>query len=131
MSEWSRKLDPYLATTGMSKKQLAAHLGISINTLQKWWGNREPSPEHAENIRLLLETHDPVKETTSESNVTAQVTVAEQDHGSQGKRYGDKSIIVSFLRTTCPMCESAIDSHQCCPSCGQHFVWANVPIKNR
>jgi len=129
LSEWSRKLDPYLATTGMSKKQLAAQLGISINTLQKWWGNREPSPEYMEKIRLLLEENDPVKETTSDTNATSQAAVAEQDHGSQGKRYGDKSIVISFFRTTCPFCDNVIVRHRSCTSCGQHFVWANVPLE--
>ncbi|MFC1968378.1 hypothetical protein ACFLVX_03190 [Chloroflexota bacterium] len=47
MSQWSQKLDAYLAMTKISKKQLALELGISINTLVKWWGRREPSPEYA------------------------------------------------------------------------------------
>jgi len=123
LSEWSRKLDTYLAATGMSKMQLAAQLGISINTLRKWWGNREPSPEYMEKILLLLEEDSPPQ------NATSQTTVAEQDHGKQGERYGDKSIIVSFFRTTCPFCESVIVRHQSRPSCGQHFVWANVPLE--
>ncbi len=108
MSKWSQKLDAYLAVTKFSKKRLALELGISINTLEKWWRDREPSLEHATKIRQLLH----------ESTLLLE----------QGVRYEDKSIVVSLLRTTCPFCEHAVNRFQNCAYCGQHFVRANVPV---
>jgi len=52
----------------LKKKQLALELGISINTLEKWWGRREPSPEHATKIRQLLHEDTPVTMTISDKN---------------------------------------------------------------
>ena len=68
MSQWSQKLDTYLSMKKLSKKQLALELGISINTLEKWWGRREPSPEHATKIRQLLHEDTPVTMTISDKN---------------------------------------------------------------
>ena len=105
MSQWSQKLDTYLSLKKLSKKQLALELGISINTLEKWWGRREPSPEHANKILQLL-----------------------QELPKQGERDEDRSVVVSLLRTTCPFCEHDVDEFRNCAYCGQHFVWANVPL---
>ena len=105
MSQWSQKLDTYLSMKKLSKKQLALELGISINTLEKWWGRREPSPEHANKILQLL-----------------------QELPKKGERYEDRSVVVSLLRTTCPFCEHDVNEFRNCAYCGQHFVWANVPL---
>lgn len=109
MSEWSKKLDAYIAKTKLSKKQLALKLGISINTLGKWWRSREPSAEHANRIRNLLD-----------EGVSIQ---------KQQERQEERAVIVSILRTTCPFCEKAIENFRSCAYCGQDFVWANVPVK--
>jgi len=68
LSQWSQKLDAYLSMKKLSKKQLALELGISINTLEKWWGRREPSPEHATKILQLLHEDTPVTMTISDKN---------------------------------------------------------------
>ncbi|MBU2608625.1 MAG: helix-turn-helix domain-containing protein, partial [Chloroflexi bacterium] len=73
MSQWSQKLDAYLAITKISKKQLALELGISINTLEKWWGSREPSPEHATKIRQLLHEDTSTMITVSDENSASPV----------------------------------------------------------
>ena len=138
MSQWSQKLDAYLAMTKISKKQLALELGISINTLEKWWGRREPSPEHATKIQQLLHENTsttstlsdknyalPGRETASDEVVTRQLP---REFPKQGERYEDRSAVVSLLRTTCPFCEHAVDIFRNCAYCGQHFVWANVPM---
>ena len=39
----------------MKYKEIAEELGISINTLAKWWRGREPSPEHTIKILQLLQ----------------------------------------------------------------------------
>ncbi len=138
MSQWSQKLDAYLAMTKISKKQLALELGISINTLEKWWGRREPSPEHATKIRQLLHENtsttmtiynkypaSPARETDSDEVVTRQLP---REFLKQGERYEHRTAVVSLLRTTCPFCEHAVDRFQNCAYCGQHFVWADVPM---
>lgn len=106
MSQWSQKLDAYLSLKNMSKKQLAVEMGISINTLAKWWGGREPSPEHTTKILQLL-----------------------QELPIKGGRHEDRSVVISLLRTTCPFCEHGVNEFQNCAYCGQHFVWADVPLE--
>ena len=138
MSQWSQKLDAYLAKTKISKKRLALELGISINTLAKWWRDRKPSPEHETKIRQLLHENtlttmtisdensaSPGRETASDEVATRQLP---RGFSKQGERYEDRSAVVSLLRTTCPFCEHAVKRFQNCTYCGQHFVWANVPV---
>ena len=138
MSQWSQKLDAYLAMTKISKKQLALELGISINTLGKWWGRREPSPEHATKIRQLLHEDTSTMITVSDENsastgreTDSDKVVARQlpkEFPKQGERYEYRSAVVSLLRTICPFCEHAVNRFQNCAYCEQHFVWANVPV---
>ncbi len=153
----------------LSKKQLALELGISINTLGKWWGRREPSPEHATKILQLLHEDTPVTITISDKNsaspgretdIAGKVTEANfreccevpqsnreavdlaaglasdavvarqlpRELPKKGERYEDRSVVVSLLRTTCPFCEHGVNEFRNCAYCGQHFVWANVPL---
>ncbi len=138
MSQWSQKLDTYLAMTKISKKQLALELGISINTLEKWWGRREPSPEHATKIRQLLHEDTSTMITVSDENSASTGRETDSDEvmarqlprefPKQGERYEYRSAVVSLLRTTCPFCEHAVNRFQNCTYCEQHFVWANVPV---
>ena len=138
MSQWSQKLDTYLSMNKLSRNQLALELGISINTLKKWWGHREPSPEHATKIRQLLHEDTPTMITVSDddsastkSETDSNEVVAGQlprELPKQGERYEYRSAVVSLLRTTCPFCEHAVNRFQNCAYCEQHFVWANVPV---
>ena len=138
MSNWSQKLDTYLAMTKISKRQLALELGISINTLGKWWGHREPSPEHVTKIQQLLhedtsttmtiseeDSGSPGRETASDEVVARQLP---RGFPKQGERYEDKSAVISLLRTKCPFCKHGVGRFKNCVYCGQHFVWANVPV---
>ena len=108
MSQWSQKLDAYIAANKITKRELAQQLGISIGTLEKWWGPREPSEENADKIRKLLNEGDSTP--------------------SQDERLEERSVVISLFRTVCPFCEHAIDRFKSCDYCGQHFVWANVPV---
>ena len=138
MSQWSQKLDAYLAITKISKKQLALELGISTNTLEKCWRSREPSPEHATKIRQLLHEGTSTMITVSDKNSASPVRETENDDvlgrqlprkfQKQGERYEYRSAVVSLLRTTCPFCAHAVKRFHNCTYCGQHFVWANVPM---
>ena len=171
MSQWTQKLDAYLSRNKLSKKQLASELGISINTLEKWWRRREPSPEHATKIRQLLHEDTPVTMTISdkdsaspgrETDIVGKVTEEKQageanfrecreapqsnleadglasdevvarqlprEFPKKAERDEDRPVVVSLLRTTCPFCEHDVEKFQNCAYCGQHFVWANVPL---
>ncbi len=170
MSHWSQKLDAYLTVTKLSKKELALKLGISINTLGKWWGRREPSSEHASRIRQLLQEDTPttvlhksftspgentmtvekVTETrqTDEANfseahlsnrgtdfpagVIVDEVIARQlptELLKRGERYGEKPVVVSLIRTKCPFCQHDVDRFRNCVYCGQHLVWAIIPME--
>ena len=132
MSKWSQKLDKYLAINRISKKELASKLGVSINTLQKWWGSRQPSPEHEVKIQSLLgkDLSDPT--TKYENSLEPVERATEGDVESQllerGGREKERSVIVSLLRNKCPFCRNTITRFRHCQYCGQHFVWANMPV---
>ena len=124
MSKWSEKLDEYLAITRISKKQLASELGVSINTMQKWWGNREPSQEHAVKIQDLLDerlSDTKTKPPNSLDSVESRII-------KQAERVRERAVIVSLLRTKCPFCNNPVARFKQCEYCGQHLVWANIPV---
>jgi len=50
-------------------------------------------------------------------------------HPKEG-RYGERSIVISLQRTSCPFCAHEISALRSCGYCGQHFVWANVPLEH-
>ena len=138
LSKWSLKLDAYLVRKGLSKKQLAGELGISINTLGKWWRHREPSPDHAAKIQQLLHedastTTITVEEIDTEPEIETDIIEAASKppptgFPKRGKRHERRPAIISLLRTTCPFCKHAVDRFHNCSRCGQHFVWANVLV---
>jgi hypothetical protein len=47
----------------------------------------------------------------------------------KGSRYAERSVVVSLQRTNCPFCSNEITRFCSCAYCGQHFVWANVPLE--
>lgn len=49
----------------------------------------------------------------------------------KGERYVERSVIISLQSTSCPFCTHDIAKFRNCVYCGQHFVWANVPIEQR
>jgi hypothetical protein len=67
----------------------------------------------------------PVKDTASDEVVVRQHP---RKSPKKGERYKDRSAVVSLLRTKCPFCKHVVDRFQNCAYCGQHFVWANVPV---
>ena len=48
----------------------------------------------------------------------------------KGGRYAERSVVVSLQRTSCPFCSNEITRFCSCAYCGQHFVWANVPLED-
>ncbi len=140
MNQWAEQLDEYLAGAKISKKQLAENMGISINTMGKWWRDREPSAEHAAKVRQLLADSgvSAVRATLPAAAAVAPVAVIEEkkapvkeyteDAADRGERYKAGAVIISLSRTTCPFCGKALGKFQNCAACGQHFVWAQVPL---
>ena len=170
MNVWSEQLDAYIARTKLSKKRLASELGISIKTLEKWWGSREPSSENIARIRKLLGGDTSAVMSATDKSLSSSVkesvkvekavkgkkigksstdetpfrshgapelpdrtsvdeAMAEQLAG-EGGRYGQVPVVVSLSRTVCPFCTHEVTKFRNCVYCGQHFTWANIPVRH-
>ncbi len=46
------------------------------------------------------------------------------------RRYKERPAVISLERTSCPFCAHDIAKFRSCVHCGQHFVWANVPVEH-
>ncbi len=50
------------------------------------------------------------------------------DEVKEGERYGERPVVISLQRTSCPFCRQGVSRFRGCGYCGQSFVWANVPM---
>jgi len=108
-----------MAVKGISKRELAEELGISIDTLSKWWRNREPSPEYAAKLERLLGGEVATSPPTRESGgVKAASRQTSQEESKQVNRYEERSVVISLQRTTCPFCQRPVDRFCGCTHCG-------------
>ena len=48
----------------------------------------------------------------------------------KGGRRGERSVVISLQRTSCPFCSHQISALRSCGYCGQQFAWANVPLEH-
>ncbi len=48
----------------------------------------------------------------------------------EGRRYGERSVVISLQRTSCPFCGHDITRFRRCVYCGQDFVRANVLLES-
>jgi len=48
----------------------------------------------------------------------------------KGGRHGERSVVISLQRTSCPFCGHDIARFRRCVYCGQDFVRANVPLES-
>ncbi len=48
----------------------------------------------------------------------------------KGERYEEMPVVISLQRAGCPFCAHDITIFDNCRYCGQHFVWAGVPLEN-
>jgi len=138
LSHWSQQLDIYLTKTGITKKQLAERLDISINTVGKWWRDRDPSAKYVAKIEQLLLENTASYATLSDTK--ASTTGGQKDRGRKlveqnpeestdpGNRFQENPVVISLLRTSRPFCSEALERYRSCRNCGQHFVWANVTL---
>ncbi|MBE0480836.1 MAG: hypothetical protein IBX68_07640 [Dehalococcoidia bacterium] len=46
----------------------------------------------------------------------------------KGGRHGERAVVISLERTSCPFCAHDIHRFRSCVHCGQLFVWANIAL---
>ena len=86
------------------------------------------------------------REKPQEPDITGLMGLSEEKHRSgeipeviarqlpkefpgEERRYKERSAVISLERTSCPFCAHDIAKFRNCVYCGQHFVWANVPVE--
>ena len=87
--------------------------------------SNEESPE-SDNHGAIASTKEESHSEKSPEVIEGQLTGGLQ----KGERHGAKSVVISLQRTSCPFCEHNITMFRSCAYCGQHFVWANVPLED-
>jgi hypothetical protein len=120
-----------------TKKALAAFLEVHPDTVGEYFSGRNfPRSDIANrlggltNIRCLKHDFDA---SSSSEIVTQPEVVARQrtkELPQKGGRYGERSVVISLQRASCPFCGQNIIRFRRCAYCGQNFVWANVPFKS-
>lgn len=53
-----------------------------------------------------------------------------KEFSGEQQRHKERAVIISLERTSCPFCAHDIAQFRSCTYCGQHFVWANVPLED-
>ncbi len=136
-------------TDFQTKKALAGSLKVHPDTLGDYFsGRRFPKPDIANrlyelsHIKCLASMEQP-----QESHVTGTSGLLKagrhpgkspeaiagqppEELTPKGRRYGERSVVISLQRTSCPFCGHDITGFRRCAYCGQEFVWANVPLEH-
>jgi hypothetical protein len=127
-----------------TKKSLATLLKVHPDTLGDYFAGRKfPRADIADrlfeltNIEYLkpkidvaITPPDLLKEEHGLAEGTKAIKEQPSEHLHQkGDRYSERSVVISFQRTVCPFCSNEITAFRNCPFCGQHFVWASVPLE--
>lgn len=71
----------------------------------------------------------PKQEHRPSENAGATARQLPRELFKKGERQGERAVIISVQRTSCPLCAHDITKFGSCVYCGQHFVLANVPIE--
>ncbi len=116
-----------------TKKAMAGSLKVHPDTLGDYFRGRQfPKGEIAN--RLWEFTRLACLKPRNNSAPSAEINSKEVNSSEpsepteKSERYGERSVIISFQRANCPFCGQAIEEFRNCVGCGQHFVWANVPL---
>ena len=114
-----------------TKKDMASFLGVHPDTLGDYFSGRKfPRSDIAERLSGLTNIgwlKPDVGNLSSPEVITEKPEIGlPQEEG----RYGERSVVISLQRTRCPFCAHDIVRLCSCPHCGQHFVWANIPLEN-
>ena len=110
-----------------TKKAMAGFLKVHPDTLGDYFSGRKfPRSDIASRLFELTNIKSKGISERSPEVITRQPT---RELPQRGGRYGERSVVISLQRTNCPFCEHDIARFGSCFYCGQHFVWANVPLE--
>ena len=113
-----------------TKKELAGFLRIHPDTLGDYFSGRKfPRSDIAERLSGLTNVGCLKPDAGSLSSPELTTEKPEMGPPSEEGRYGERSVIISLQRTRCPFCAHDIVRFRSCARCGQHFVWANIPLE--
>jgi hypothetical protein len=114
-----------------TKKDLAGFLGVHPDTLGDYFSGRKfPRSDIADRLSRLTYIGCLRPEPDNFSLLEVATEQPEMGLPPEGGRHGERSVVISLERTTCPFCVHDIVRFRSCAHCGQHFVWANIPLEN-
>jgi hypothetical protein len=126
-----------IQTRFKTKKALAAFLGVHPDTVGDYFsGRRFPRSDIASRLGKLTDIgclqHNPDSNLSPEMMPSPEVTVRQptKETPREAWRHGERSVVISLQRRSCPFCEHDITRFRRCAYCGQEFVWANVPLES-
>ena len=130
LNHWWGKQDEF-----KTRKAMADVLKVHPDTLGDYFrGRRFPNEEIASRLWQFtsIECLEPgiARDQCSTTSAEEGYLKGPRRPLEKGQRGGERSVIVSLHRTDCPFCGHAIKEFRDCLHCGQHFVWANLPMKS-
>lgn len=137
--ELSRELTTWwrMQTEFKTKKAMAAFLKVHPDTLSEYFSGRTfPRSDTANrlgtltDIRCLKNDFDSGLSSDVVPNPEVIVKQPTRELPQEGGRHGEKSVVISLQRASCPFCGHDITRFRRCPYCGQDFVWANVSLES-
>ncbi len=137
--ELSEKLTHWwrMQTDFKTKKALAGFLKVHPDTLGDYLSGRKfPRSDIANRLYELTNIeclkHDFDSDLSSELVPHTEVIARQptKELPQEGERYGERSVVISLQRASCPFCGHDITRFRRCAHCGQDFVWANVPLES-
>ena len=126
-----------MQTEFKTKKVLAGFLKVHPDTLGEYFSGRKfPRSDIANRLGELTNIgclkHDFDSDLSSEMVPHPEVIARQptRELPQEGGRHGERSVVISLQRVSCPFCEHDITRFRRCAYCGQEFVWANVPLES-
>jgi hypothetical protein len=126
-----------MQTQFKTKKALAAFLEVHPDTVGEYFSGRKfPRSDIANrlggltNIRCLKQDFNANLSSEVATQSETLVRQRTKDLPHKGGRCGERSVVISLERASCPFCGQSIIRFRRCAYCGQDFVWANVPFKS-
>jgi len=111
-----------------TKKSMAGFLKVHPDTLGDYFSGRKfPRSDIASRLSELTNIKY-LKDYLGQNPGTIARQLS-REHPQRGERYGERSVVISLQRTKCPFCAHDITRFGSCVHCGQHFVWANIPLE--
>ncbi len=111
-----------------TKKALAGFLKVHPDTLGDYFSGRKFPRSDIANRLSELTSIECLKGYLGK-NPEATAGQLPRKLTQKGGRQEERSVVISLQRTNCPFCAHNIARFHSCDYCGQHFVWANVPLE--